>query len=146
MTNLATRQPGKRYWKNTSNPNMRGSSTSVTSVTTNHRLSNNLRFISTQNMRELQSNAIKRRLERIHCDVTRGCNMERFMCAINVTARQQPNNKQKFTNRQNMRESDIVETTVTVTIKPKRIINDWHMMGSNKIATNVSIKQHKKVI
>ena len=45
-----------------------------------------------------------------------------------------------------MRESDIVETTVTVTIKPKRIIKDWHMMGSNKIATNVSIKQHKKVI
>ena len=43
-----------------------------------------------------------------------------------------------------MRESDIVETTVTVTIKPKRIIKDWHMMGSNKIATNVSIKQHKK--
>ena len=53
VTNLATRQPGKRYWKNTSNPNMRGSSTSVTSVTTNHRLSNNLRFISTQTMREL---------------------------------------------------------------------------------------------
>ena len=72
--------------------------------------------------------------------------MEIFMCAINVTTRQQPNNKLKFTNRQNMRESDIVETTVTVTIKPKRIIKGWHMMGSNKIATNVSIKQHKKVI
>ena len=45
-----------------------------------------------------------------------------------------------------MRESDIVETTVIVTIKPKRIIKGWHMMGSNKIATNVGIKQHKKVI
>ena len=45
-----------------------------------------------------------------------------------------------------MRESDIVETTVTVTIEPKRIIKGWHMMGSNKIVTNVSTKQYKKVI
>ena len=48
-----------------------------------------------------------------------------------------------------MRGSDIVVTSVTIKhrqIKPKRIIKGWHMMGSNKIATNVSIKQHKKVI
>ena len=51
--NFATRQLGKRFWKNTSNPNKRGSSKGVTSVTANSCLSNNLRFISTKNMREL---------------------------------------------------------------------------------------------
>ena len=46
VINLAKRQSGKIFWKNTSNPNMRGSSTGVTSVTTNHRFSNNLQKIS----------------------------------------------------------------------------------------------------
>ena len=46
VINLAKRQSGKIFWKNTSNPNMRGSSTGVTSVTTNHRFSNNLRLFT----------------------------------------------------------------------------------------------------
>ena len=46
VINLATRQSGKIFWKNTSNPNMRGSSTGVTSVTTNHRFSTNLRLFT----------------------------------------------------------------------------------------------------
>ena len=53
VINFATRQPGKRFWKGTINPNTRVSSKGVTSVTANHCLSNNLRFISTKNMREL---------------------------------------------------------------------------------------------
>ena len=42
VINFATRQLGKRFWKNTSNPNKRGSSKGVTSVTANHCLSNNI--------------------------------------------------------------------------------------------------------